>query len=64
MEETSKQPPVDREKLLIGLEHCREDVNHCETCPYFDNEDCCSLKLRDDTRAYIYYLEEQLGVGK
>ena len=57
-----KKCPVDRGKLLIGLEHCREDVNHCETCPYFDNEDCCSLKLRDDTRAYIYYLEAQLGV--
>lgn len=57
-----KKCPVDRGKLLIGLEHCQEDVDHCDTCPYFHNEDCCSLQLRDDARAYIYYLEAQLGV--
>lgn len=52
---------VDRGKLLIGLEHCQGNVYHCETCPYFHNEDCCSLKLRDDARAYIYYMEAQLN---
>lgn len=59
-----KKCPVDRGKLLIGLEHCQLDVNHCETCPYSHDEDCCSIELRDDARAYIYYLEEQLGVNQ
>ena len=56
----NKKLPVDRGKLLIGLEHCQVDVDHCETCPYSNDEDCCSIKLRDDARSYIYYLEEQL----
>ena len=57
----AKKSPVDRWKLLIGLEHCMEGVNHCATCPYFNNEYCCSINMRDAI-AYIYYLEEQLGV--
>lgn len=56
----NKKLPVDRGRLLIGLEHCRLDVAHCETCPYSLDEYGCSIKLRDDARAYIYYLEEQL----
>ena len=59
-----KKCPVDRGKLLIGLEHCRLDVDHCETCPYYRYEFRCPIKLRDDSRAYIYYLEEQLGVNQ
>ena len=55
-----KKCPVDRGKLLIGLEHCQVDVYHCDTCPYSRYEDCCSIKLWDDARAYILYLEEQL----
>ena len=57
---SEKQPPVDRGKLLIGLEHCLGEVVHCGTCPYSHDEDCYSIKLPDDARAYIYYLEEQL----
>ena len=30
MDKTSKQPPVDREKLLIALECCRDaECSHC-----------------------------------
>lgn len=58
-----KKCPVDRGKLLIGLEHCLGEVVHCGTCPYSHDEDCYSIKLPDDARAYIYYLEEQLGVS-
>lgn len=57
-----KKCPVDRGKLLIGLEHCQTDVDHCDTCPYNRDEDCCSINLRDDARAYIGYLEAMLGV--
>ena len=56
----NKKLPVDRGKLLIGLEHCQADVAHCETCPYFREGIRCTIKLRDDARSYIYYLEEQL----
>lgn len=58
MEETSKQPPVDRGKLLIGLECCVDSA--CDRCPYkYD----CAQQI-DDSLAYIYYLEQQLGVER
>lgn len=55
-----KKCPVDRGKLLIGLECCREQV--CRNCPYEGRsvEDCDHL-LRD-ALAYIGYLEDRLGV--
>lgn len=51
---------VDRDKLLIGLECCREQW--CRHCPYKGRslEDCDNLLF--DTLAYISYLEEQIGV--
>lgn len=58
MEKTSKQPPVDRGKLLIGLECCRDA--ECGHCPYdsetFEN---CN-KVAFDALAYIGYLEERI----
>ena len=57
---TKKNPPVDRGKLMIALECCRD--TECNACPYYD--DCfskCDMVARDSL-AYIYYLEEQLGV--
>ncbi len=55
-----KKPcPVDRGKLLIGLECCREQ--ECRRCPYDGGtiEDCDNLIF--DALAYIYYLEELLN---
>ena len=57
MEKTSKQPPVDRGKLLIGLECCREAK--CPSCPYWIKG--CSQNAKD-ALAYIGGLEEQPGV--
>lgn len=51
-----KKCPVDRGKLLIGLECCVDSA--CDRCPYI--HDC--TQQTDDSLAYIYYLEEQLGV--
>ena len=60
MEKTNKQPPVDREKLLIALECCR--FAKCKACPYIsDANDECELVIEDSV-SYIHYLEEQLGV--
>lgn len=55
-----KKCPVDRDKLLISLECCREQ--ECRRCPYKGRsvEDCDHLLC--DTLAYISYLEERLGV--
>lgn len=55
-----KKPPVDRGKLLIGLECCREQ--ECRRCPYDCRtiEDCDHLIV--DAMAYIGFLEERLGV--
>lgn len=54
--------PVDRDKLLIGLECCRND--ECLSCPYhgfyLDATGC--NKQANDCLAYIGYLEELLGV--
>ena len=58
MEKTSKQPPVDRGKLLIGLELFINSI--CDKCPYFSD---CAQQITDSL-AYIYYLEDQLGVEK
>ena len=59
MAETNKQPPVDRWKLLIGLEHCRH--KKCSICPNEKDLDCVK-HLLDDSISYILYLEEKLGV--
>ena len=56
-----KKPfPVDRGKLLIGLECCRTgDAEVCMECPYFSES--CDTAVMSDALAYIYYLEEQLN---
>lgn len=57
MEKTSKQPPVDREKLLDALRCCSADTPRCSICPY--PIDGCAEKLPHDALEYIRYLEEQ-----
>ena len=56
-----KKPcPVDRGKLLIGLECCRTgDAEVCMECPYFSES--CDTAATNDALAYINYLEEQLN---
>lgn len=57
---SGKQPPVDRGRLLIGLECCREDTAAaCRKCPY-RSVDECQLRIVVDALSYIYYREEQL----
>lgn len=56
----AKKCPVDRGKLLIGLECCRR-FDKCRRCPYGDNGVACSGKsLAEDALAYIGYLEVRL----
>ena len=58
---TKKNPPVDRGKLMIALECCRDGrIETCMKCPYFQSS--CDTELMDDALAYINYLEERLGV--
>ena len=52
-----KKCPVDRGKLLIGLECCRRSV--CQEYPY--RYSGCARQATD-ALAYILYLEERLGV--
>lgn len=52
--------PVDRGKLLIGLECHRHDDDKCSDCQYGDPADIkvpCGIALADDALAYIGYLE-------
>ena len=57
-----KKCPVDRGKLLIGLELCKfGSVDACQKCPYI-RKGPCDVSSASDALAYIYYLEEQLGV--
>ena len=54
----AKKPcPVDRGKLLIGLEFCRQEAV-CVKCPYRIKG--CDADLSEDALAYILYLEEKL----
>ena len=57
----SKQPPVNRGKVLSGLECCRADKPMCSVCPYTAYG--CEQRLPNDALSYIRYLEEQLGVN-
>lgn len=60
-----KKCPVDRGKLLIGLECCRSHgTDTCHLCPYYGslNEPADCAGLMEDVLAYIGYLEERLGV--
>ena len=54
-----KKCPVDRGKLLIGLECCRSgSAEDCRKCPYFNKK--CDTEFMNDVLAYIGWLEEQL----
>ncbi|MGM9601077.1 MAG: hypothetical protein ACI3W5_05780 [Faecousia sp.] len=52
-----KQCPVDRGKVLIALECCREGFC-CHECPYYKLEGC--KEEATDVLAYIGWLEERL----
>lgn len=54
----NKNLPVDRGKLLIGLEVCRQKAE-CSKCPYY-KDSYCEGTITDDSLSYICYLEEQL----
>ena len=59
-----KKPcPVDRGKLLIGLECCRDSLSlHCFVCcPYSNVSGSCLYAINSDSLASINYLEEQLN---
>ena len=58
--ETKKNPPVDRRRLMIGLEIC--GTGDCDGCPYLADQYRC-YDLSNDALEYIRYLEEQLGVN-
>lgn len=53
--------PVDRGKILIGLEHCRDFTGGCLTCPYHGLGVACMRTLTEEALAYIIYLEEALN---
>lgn len=56
-----KKCPVDRGKLLIGLECCRLAL--CKRCPYRGQSGGGGCrKMAEDAYAYVLYLEERLGV--
>lgn len=57
-EATEAKPcPVDRGKLMIGLECCRDVPRLCEQCPYYELE-CDAQPV--DALAYIGWLEERV----
>ena len=53
--------PVDRGRVLIGLEHCRDLDGSCLTCPYHGQRTACIQTLTEDALAYILQLEEALN---
>lgn len=60
-----KKPcPVDRGKLLIGLECCRANGHvSCRRCPYLRTPasgGICIGDIETDALAYIDWLEEQV----
>lgn len=56
-----KKPcPVDRGKLMAGLQICGNDNVGCNGCPY-ERDTACAITKAKDAIAYIYYLEEQLN---
>ena len=53
-----KKPcPVDREKLMAGLQICGNEKVGCKGCPYERNVACATARAKD-ALAYINYLEE------
>ena len=56
-----KKPcPVDREKLMAGLQICGNDNVGCNGCPY-ERDTACAITRAKDAIAYISYLEELLN---
>lgn len=56
----NKKCPVDRGKLLIALECCRDGgLGKCDYCPYMHAE-CHGIET--DALAYIGYLEELVSI--
>lgn len=56
----NKECPVERGKLLIGLEVCREmDPDRCADCPYYESRNYCGGVMAGDALSYIGWLEEQ-----
>lgn len=54
-----KKCPVDRGKLMIALECCRDGrIENCLKCPYSGSN--CGWEITVDSLAYIYHLEERL----
>lgn len=59
--ENKKPCPVDRGKLLIGLECSAGDGVHCQACLYdsSDSASCVDFLVKD-AAAYIGWLEEKV----
>ena len=56
-----KKPcPVDREKLMAGLQICGNEKVGCKGCPYDRNPACATTRAKD-ALAYINYLEGMLN---
>ena len=56
-----KKPcPVDREKLMAGLQICGNENVGCKGCPY-ERDVACMITRSKDAIAYINYLEAQLN---
>lgn len=56
-----KKPcPVDRGKLMAGLQICGNENVGCKGCPY-DRDLTCAIIRAQDALTYINYLEEQLN---
>ena len=52
-----KPGPVDREKLMAGLQICGNENVGCKGCPY-DGSVCCVIRISKDALTYINYLEQ------
>ena len=55
-----KKCPVDRGKLMAGLQICGNENVGCKGCPY-ERDVGCVITRSKDAIAYINYLEEQLN---
>jgi hypothetical protein len=44
-------------KVIAGLEHCRDKDRGCEGCPYFDDTDCENQVMKDAVELLKEYRE-------
>ena len=56
----AKKSPVDRGKLMSGLDIC--GCGACDECPYNAQNQTC-IDMANDAYMYIRFLEKQLGVN-